>query len=257
MAAHMLSATSLLATRFKKCQHMEEKNAVICVEHRRTLLDVFEDKHGTLPKPYELLITCNTCLPSSSKGTSFEVQSNQLLGDLLSTFNFKHVEFECHRKTADPFEDVVVQAAEKATKQTINAFQLMMAGGRAHVPKKTSSSGAQDCLTRKDELFNDLVDAVRSRKLDFPKSLATTEGKKTQASQSEPGSTGDIVDSIISVPSALEPVHDLSDGMATSYFTDIIQDNFKKTHAKGHITLEEKCLQVRCLITSCDDLRVL
>ncbi|CAC5397734.1 unnamed protein product [Mytilus coruscus] len=29
-------------------------------------------------------------------------------------------------------------------------------------------------------------------------------------------------------PSALEPVHDLSDGMATSYFTDIIQDNFKR-----------------------------
>ncbi|XP_052086483.1 general transcription factor II-I repeat domain-containing protein 2B-like [Mytilus californianus] len=35
---------------------------------------------------------------------------------------------------------------------------------------------------------------------------------KTQASQSEPGSAEDIVDSIISDPSALEPVHDLSDG---------------------------------------------
>ncbi|CAC5424981.1 unnamed protein product [Mytilus coruscus] len=64
--------------------------------------------------------------------------------------------------------------------------------------------------------------------------------RKTQASQSEPGSTEDIVDSIISDPSALEPVHDLSDGMATSYFTDIIQDNFKKTHAKGHIVDEFK-----------------
>lgn len=36
--------------------------------------------------------------------------------------------------------------------------------------------------------------------------------EKTQASQSEPDSAEDIVDSIISDPSALEPVHDLSEG---------------------------------------------
>ena len=46
--------------------------------------------------------------------------------------------------------------------------------------------------------------------------------RKTQASQSEPDSAEDIVDSIISDPSALEPVHDLSEGMPTSYFITFI-----------------------------------
>ena len=67
----MLSATSLLAVRINKCQHLKnDKNAILCIENRRSLSDVFNDNHGELPKGFELTISCNTAT-DTSKGTAF------------------------------------------------------------------------------------------------------------------------------------------------------------------------------------------
>lgn len=40
-----------------------------------------------------------------------------------------------------------------------------------------SSSGVAKSLSRKDELFNDLIDECASRGIDFPDSLADVDGK--------------------------------------------------------------------------------
>lgn len=142
MAAHLLAAsasnlqvTSLLALRFLKCDHMDKRNEIMVVENRRTLLDVFEDKHGEMTKNSELKITCNTSMDNA--GTSFEVQPNMIIGDLISTFNMKHLEFKCVT-TTPTLDEMVIAAGQAATKTAVDAFQLMMAGGRKDVPLKTS-----------------------------------------------------------------------------------------------------------------------
>jgi hypothetical protein len=49
-------ASSVLAFQFKKCKQMDQKNIVKCVEHRRTLNEIFEDEHRALPKGSDLRI---------------------------------------------------------------------------------------------------------------------------------------------------------------------------------------------------------
>lgn len=41
---------------------------------------------------------------------------------------------------------------------------------------KIYSPGVKDGISRKDELYNDIVDEFKTRKLDFPKAIADTEG---------------------------------------------------------------------------------
>ena len=53
-----IPASSVLAFQFKKCKHMDQKTIVKCVEHRRTLNEIFEDEHGALPKGSDLRIEC-------------------------------------------------------------------------------------------------------------------------------------------------------------------------------------------------------
>ena len=43
-------ASFVHAFQFKKCKQMDQKNIVKCVEHRRSLNEIFEDEHGALPK---------------------------------------------------------------------------------------------------------------------------------------------------------------------------------------------------------------
>ena len=112
------------------------------VENRRTLQEVFEEKHGKLPKTSRLTINCSPHMPgstTSSSSVNFEVKPNMVFGDL-TTFNIKMVEYQCSEtsENAKTLDEMVAAAAEAATKTTVNAFQIMMAGGRKNVPLKTS-----------------------------------------------------------------------------------------------------------------------
>lgn len=133
----MLTATSLLALRINKCQHLVDKNAIICIENRRTLLDIFTDNHGELPKGFQLTVTCNTST-DTAKGTSFDVQPNMLVGDLVGTFNIKHLEFSCTKEQQTTLNEIVNNAVVAATNKANDAFQILMAGGRKKASLKTS-----------------------------------------------------------------------------------------------------------------------
>ena len=136
MAAHLLAARSLLTVRINKCQHLVvDKNAIVCIENRRTLLDIFTDNHGELPKGFQLTVTCNTST-DTAKGTSFDVQPNMLVGDLVGTFNIKRLEFSCTKEQQTTLNEIVNNAA--LANKAIDAFQILMAGGRKKVSLKTS-----------------------------------------------------------------------------------------------------------------------
>lgn len=134
----MLAATSLLAVRINKCQHLTTtKNSKLCLENRRTLLEVFNESHGELPKGYKLIVTCNTSTDTSN-GTSFEVQPNLLVGDIVTSLNIRqHLEYTCS-KEEQTMDEIIKIAAQSATKQAVNAFQVLMARGGQKVTPKTS-----------------------------------------------------------------------------------------------------------------------
>lgn len=136
--AATVAATSLLAIRVKKCKHISEKNAILCLENRRTLLDIFIDLHGDLPKDSRLSIVCNNST-DPSKGTSFDVYPNMLVGDLVGTFAIKRIEYSCSTEEQTvALGEIINNAAEAATSKTVDAFQVLMAGGRKNVSLKTS-----------------------------------------------------------------------------------------------------------------------
>uniref|UniRef100_A0A8W8NI77 Uncharacterized protein n=1 Tax=Magallana gigas TaxID=29159 RepID=A0A8W8NI77_MAGGI len=67
---------------------------------------------------------------------------------------------------------VLKQAADCATKKAIDAFQLLISKGRNYPDKKDYSN-----LTKKDELYNELVADFREKELSFPKSTAKSDGQ--------------------------------------------------------------------------------
>uniref|UniRef100_A0A8W8JTD6 DUF6589 domain-containing protein n=1 Tax=Magallana gigas TaxID=29159 RepID=A0A8W8JTD6_MAGGI len=175
--AATVAATSLLAIRVKKCKHISEKNAILCLENRRTLLDIFIDLHGDLPKDSRLSIVCNNST-DPSKGTSFDVYPNMLVGDLVGTFAIKRIEYSCSTEEQTvALGEIINNAAEAATSKTVDAFQVLMAGGRKNVSLKTSSCGVKDGISRKDEIYNKLVENFfNSRNLDFPRASCEQDG---------------------------------------------------------------------------------
>ena len=62
------------------------------------------------------------------------------VGEVKGNFNFKHVNFRClESETGSNIKqpiDVLTSAAEAATTKTIDAFQILMAGGRTKVDQQ-------------------------------------------------------------------------------------------------------------------------
>lgn len=82
-------------------------------------------------------MTCNTST-DTAKGTSFDVQPNMLVGDLVGTFNIKHLEFSCTKEQQTTLNEIVNNAVVAATNKANDAFQILMAGGRKKASLKTS-----------------------------------------------------------------------------------------------------------------------
>lgn len=126
MAAYMFATTDLLAVRINNCQHLTAtKNSIFCFENWRILLEILNESHGELPKGHIIIVTCNTSTDTNAV-ISLEVKLNLLVGDLVTSFNVKRLEFTCskEKQTMDG-----KNAARFATKQALNAFQVLMAGG--------------------------------------------------------------------------------------------------------------------------------
>lgn len=61
------------------------------------------------------------------------------VGDVVSLFNVRQFIFTCEsgpQGEEETLSKVIKSAAEKADKYAVNAFQILMAGGRAFPPKK-------------------------------------------------------------------------------------------------------------------------
>jgi len=56
-------------------QQMDQKNIVKCVEHKRTLNEIFEVEHGALPKGSDLRIECTVRTDICTQNDKFEVVS--------------------------------------------------------------------------------------------------------------------------------------------------------------------------------------
>ncbi|CAC5422449.1 unnamed protein product [Mytilus coruscus] len=61
------SASSVFAIKIAKCQHLEAKNLLKCLEHRWTLMEVFEEEHGESSKTAQIKRVYDLC-----KGYSVE-----------------------------------------------------------------------------------------------------------------------------------------------------------------------------------------
>ena len=136
MAAHMLQVSSLFAVRLKKCDHIEaEKSFLKNIDVRRTLEEVFEYEHGVLPKSY--VARAQT---SADDKNIFDVNMNLTVAEINRDFKMRYLYFQCEKQEQEDnlqeLVSMVNKAAEKAKKQTVNAFERMMFNGREFTPKR-------------------------------------------------------------------------------------------------------------------------
>lgn len=62
-----------------------------------------------------------------------------LVGDIVGTFAIKRIEYSCSTEEQTvALGEIINNAAEAATSKTVDAFQVLMAGGRKNVSLKTS-----------------------------------------------------------------------------------------------------------------------
>ncbi|WAR05310.1 hypothetical protein MAR_020679 [Mya arenaria] len=102
-----------------------------------------------------------------------ELEESLRVEDVLG-FNIKYITFVCK---PDAELEEFHQVLQATTTKTLNAFELLMAKGRDFPNEKKQSSGKSEGLHRKDELYNDLLKQYfRKSNLDFPKSVAQTQG---------------------------------------------------------------------------------
>lgn len=123
---------AVVAVKLNKCSHGEEQKIIRTVNHKTTLHELFEEVHGKID---EKSVTVQYDVSSNVDGTcTFKSEGQVSIGDLTERLKMKYVEFKCQKnEMTQLLEDVV----EKTTRQTVNAFQILMAGGRTYTEKKT------------------------------------------------------------------------------------------------------------------------
>ncbi|KAL8599776.1 hypothetical protein ACOMHN_040486 [Nucella lapillus] len=112
---------------------------------------------------------------TTSVGTdAFQLDWDLAICDLTSLFQLKAIRFVCTKTEEDMEEEDT--AATTDTRR--DAFQLLMnASNQRTLPaKKTSSSGVKSGLSRKDELYNNLLVDMEKKEVNFPVSTADSEG---------------------------------------------------------------------------------
>ena len=131
------SSAGVFAIRLAKCDHSEAQSLMTSVPHNTVLSDLIQKYHGPIPKGYVVATSCQKELHLKD---SFSVDPNLCIGDLKQTFDIKVIEFTCKGDPNEKLqtEEILRKCGQEATKTAANAFQLLMAGGRAFPQKKGS-----------------------------------------------------------------------------------------------------------------------
>ncbi|XP_052813253.1 uncharacterized protein LOC128240593 [Mya arenaria] len=173
MAAPM-SSSSVLGLKLKRCSHNKtDKNILVSLPNNKNIEDVWHIYHDTNVGKSSVTIKCST---EMSGATNFDVEGSMTVGTLVQNFGIKVVEFTCIDLEASVASTSLETCAKEATEKAVDAFQLLMAGGRRFTSKKESSHGLKTGLSRKDELYNNLIDDFKTKGLDFPKGTEAVEG---------------------------------------------------------------------------------
>ena len=118
--ASLLTA-SVLAVKFKKCVHMNEKRLMISIPHRTMCLDVFKTHHdGPRIKDTDFQARAAT-KPAEDM---FDVSPTLTIGDLVD-LGVKYMEFDCVIESAQSPETTEVDNSRQA--EPVDAFQILMA----------------------------------------------------------------------------------------------------------------------------------
>ena len=127
-----LYTSSVLSLTFHECDHLKEtKNIIAPFNNYRTFIDIFNEYH-------DFKLKNNQCKVMSK---SHEVTPALSVGEVVTLFNVRQFTFTCESGPPTEVEflsNCINVASEKADKKAVNAFELMMAGGRTFPPKKTS-----------------------------------------------------------------------------------------------------------------------
>ena len=130
MAASYNWPSVVMAIKLHKCDHFETKRFMISVRNPKLIEEVFNDcnkvdNHKTFEKGYSIKCECKTELNSNEK---FEVENFLTVGEIVDKFNIKFIEFTCEPIKKSSLESAIAESVETATKKTVNAFQILMAG---------------------------------------------------------------------------------------------------------------------------------
>ncbi|XP_052804571.1 uncharacterized protein LOC128234397 [Mya arenaria] len=178
MAAPMAcSPATLMAIKLQKCEHGAERQVMKAVQHGCTASEVFEELHGpTNPKLFATKYEAPTSLGPG--GTFWQIEPTTRMGDLIASFDVKVIRLSCTLLPKGGLMSTLQNVSEEATAKTVNAFEVLMMGRQASIPsKKTSSSGVQTGLNRKDELFNDIVDLCDKMGAKFSQDTVESDGR--------------------------------------------------------------------------------
>ena len=131
------SPTVVVALSFAKCDHLPEGKIIISsVPGNFPMRMIFDEHHPTLAD-YDKKYALKAHTPTSSGDFEVDVDGSVTIRDLNKQFDVKSLKFSCIRNATTKGGDLL-ERAQEATRKTIDAFQILMAGGRAFVPKKTS-----------------------------------------------------------------------------------------------------------------------
>lgn len=138
-------ATSVLSLTFEPCFHRKESKSVIApFNNSTTFIDIFSQYHDFNLKNNECKVVAgngNGKSCGNGNGKSCDITQSLTVGEVTLLFGLRHFTFSCQCAPPEPMEVLVssIKNAENADKQTVNAFQLMMAGGGRSFPSKKTS----------------------------------------------------------------------------------------------------------------------
>jgi hypothetical protein len=130
-----MAAKHLLAIIVPPCDHHpEEIRQIKLIDGRETLANVFDNIHGQVhDKVNKLTIKVSQSLEIDRN--AFDVDGMLSIADVIH-MNVKSIQFSC--KAVINSEAILAKSIlEKTTRKAVNAFELLRAGGRSYVEKKT------------------------------------------------------------------------------------------------------------------------
>lgn len=157
------------------------KRQFTTLQHQLTFLELCDKIHrdsGQNPNECKYHVQCGNGAELEDKCTWIDISDlNMTVGAICVGFLAKFVKITCIKKIVQE-TGIHVQVEHQVIRP--NAFDLLMSGRRLQAlpALKTSSSGLTGHqISRKDELFNDLVADFRRRGATFPKDVADTDGR--------------------------------------------------------------------------------